>query len=44
VHNPCKDSLEDIEDSEWVLEDRIVMRNVEVGREAAGLRGESQVK
>ena len=44
IYNPCKDNLEDIEGSEWVLVDRIVMWNVEVGREAAGLRGDSQVK
>ena len=44
IYNPRKDNLEDIEGSEWVLEDMIVMRNVEAGREVAGLRGESQVK
>ena len=41
IYDPCKDNQED---GEWVLVDRIVMENVEAGRVAAELRGDSQVK
>ena len=41
IYNPCKDNQED---GEWVLVGRIVMDNVEAGRVAAELTGDSQVK